>query len=76
MKGDHVGDHIMSVELISFLLQKVSFFSKEVAYSLSIGHNKFVVSPWQITSTMQTNSWNPDVLGAGSWTQLPNETWD
>ena len=36
---------IMSVGLISFLLQKVSFFSKEVAYPLSIGHNKFVVYP-------------------------------
>ena len=35
----------MSVGLISFILQKVSFFSKEVAYPLSIGHNKPVVSP-------------------------------
>ena len=36
---------IMSVGFISSLLQKVSFFSKEVAYPLSIGHNKFMVSP-------------------------------
>ena len=36
---------VMSVGLISFLLQKVSFFSKEVAYPLSVGHNKFMVSP-------------------------------
>ena len=40
-------------------IMSVSLFSKEVAYPLSIGHNKFfVVSPSQITSTMQTNEWN------------------
>ena len=42
MKGNLLGI-IMSVGSISFLLQKVSFFSKE-----------FAVSPLQIISTMQT----------------------